>query len=517
MTIRNRPGVLSGVVLAISMVLAPGGSASLTPQTFVAKADAWVDEANPTVNHGTTSPLPLDAAPKIKAAYLRFNVAGVVFPVAKVTLKVFAKTSSAAGYEVRPVTDTAWGETTIAYATAPPRGNPVASSGPVTSGQFSSVDVTGLVSANGLVSLALTTTSAVVSKYASREVAAKAPRLEIDGVVITSTTTTSSSTTSSSTTSSSTTSSSTTSSSTTSSSTTSSSTSSSSTTTTTGPVGGDPVLLAAGDIACDPLDGNFNGGDGMPTACRMRATSDLLLPMAPTAIATLGDNQYDSGNLDQFNASFDASWGQVKDRIQPAIGNHEYKVDPTAAGYFTYFGAAAGDPTQGWYSYTLGSWHIVVLNSNCNKVGGCGAGSPQEQWLQADLAAHPDACTLAYWHHPRWSSGTQHGSEIDVDAFWRDLQSAGVEVVLNGHEHSYERFAPQTPDGVADAGGIREFVVGTGGRSHYALGTALPNSEVRNGDTFGVLALTLHPDGYDWEFVPEAGQSFTDSGSDLCH
>jgi 3',5'-cyclic AMP phosphodiesterase CpdA len=193
-------------------------------------------------------------------------------------------------------------------------------------------------------------------------------------------------------------------------------------------------------------------------------------------------------------------------------------VDVTAAGYFGYFGAVAGDPAQGWYSYDIGSWHVVVLNSNCARVGGCIAGSPQEQWLQADLAAHPAACTLAYWHHPRWSSGTNHGSNASVDAFWRDLYAAGVEVVLNGHEHNYERFAPQTPDGAADPeSGIREFVVGTGGRSHYPMAAALPNSDVRNTDTFGVLALTLHADGYDWEFVPEAGQSFTDSGSGTCH
>src|SRR5947207_3447096 len=164
MTIRNRPAVLSGVVLAISMALTPGGSASLSP-TFTAVADAWVDEANPTVNHGTTTPLPLDAAPKVKAGYLRFSVSGVVFPVTKVTLQVFAKTSSATGYEVRSVTDTTWGETTIAYVNAPQRGAVAATSGAVTAGQWSSVDVTGLVPANGLLSLALTTTSAVVSKY----------------------------------------------------------------------------------------------------------------------------------------------------------------------------------------------------------------------------------------------------------------------------------------------------------------------------------------------------------------
>ena len=248
----------------------------------------------------------------------------------------------------------------------------------------------------------------------------------------------------------------------------------------------------------------------------MRSTSDLLLAIHPAAVATLGDNQYENASLTEFDASFDPTWGRLKPEIHPAIGNHEIETDPKASGYYRYFGAAAGDPTKGWYSYDLGTWHVIVLNSNCAAVGGCGPGSPEEQWLSADLAAHPNPCTLAYWHHPRWTSG-EHGNNPLYDTFWRDLYGAGVDVVLNGHDHDYERFAPQDPSGRLDtAHGIREFVSGTGGAHLESLAVRQPNSEALS-QTFGVLALTLHPSGYDWRFVPQAGKTFTDSGRAACH
>jgi hypothetical protein len=277
---------------------------------------------------------------------------------------------------------------------------------------------------------------------------------------------------------------------------------------------GDPVIAVAGDIACSPGDGNFNGGDGTTSACRQKAVSDLLVGTNLTAVLTLGDNQYEDGALTKFQQSFDPSWGRVKNIIHPAAGNHEYQT-AGASGYYQYFGAAAGDPTKGYYSYDIGTWHIIALNSNCSQVGGCGMGSPQEQWLKADLSAHPNACTLAYWHHPRFSSG-DHGNHSSYDAFWKALYAANVEVVLNGHDHDYERFAPQNPSGAADPNGIQEFVVGTGGKNHYSFGTIQPNSLVRNSDTYGVLKLTLHPTSYDWQFVPEAGKTFTDSGTRNC-
>jgi hypothetical protein len=205
------------------------------------------------------------------------------------------------------------------------------------------------------------------------------------------------------------------------------------------------------------------------------------------------------------------------------VGNHEY-LTPGAAGYFDYFNGAgnahgpAGERARGYYSFDVGSWHLIALNSVCDEVGGCHAGSPQERWLRADLAAHPARCTLAYWHHPRFSSGLQSSSTRFIP-FWQALYEAGVDVVLNGHDHSYERFAPQDPEGQLDPDhGIRQFVVGTGGGSHYGFpGVILPNSEAQNADTFGLLMLTLHPTRYDWEFVPMAGKTFQDSGTAACH
>jgi len=179
---------------------------------------------------------------------------------------------------------------------------------------------------------------------------------------------------------------------------------------------------------------------------------------------------------------------------------------------------AAGDPATGYYSYDLGTWHIIVLNSECKEVGGCNAGSQQEKWLRADLAAHPAACKLAYFHKPLFSSGRAHGDDLEIQPLWQALYDGSADVVVNGHDHDYERFAPQTPDAAPDPKrGIREFVVGTGGKNHRPFGTPRPNSEIRNADAFGVLKLTLKPTGYDWQFVPEAGKTFTDSGSGNCH
>src|SRR5215216_5809032 len=277
---------------------------------------------------------------------------------------------------------------------------------------------------------------------------------------------------------------------------------------------GDPVIAAAGDIACDPSSGSFNSGNGIPGSCRQKAVSDLFVDKTFTAVLALGDTQYEDGSLTKYQQSFDPSWGRAKSIIRPAVGNHEY-MTAGASGYYDYFGGAAGDKTKGYYSYDVGAWHLIALNSNCSQVGGCGAGSPQEQWLKSDLAAHPTMCTLAYWHHPRFSSG-EHGSNTSYDAFWKDLYAAGAEIVLNGHDHDYERFVPQNPSGAADPNGIQQFVVGTGGKNHYAFTTTLANSVVRNPDTYGILKLTLHATSYNWQFVPEAGKTFTDSGSMNC-
>jgi hypothetical protein len=258
------------------------------------------------------------------------------------------------------------------------------------------------------------------------------------------------------------------------------------------------VLVGAGDIAdCG------SGGD--------EATAKLLDDVSGT-VFTVGDNAYPSGTASEFSDCYDPSWGRHKARTYPSVGNSEYAT-ANASGYFDYFGARAGAPAKGYYSYERGSWHVVVLNSNCSEVS-CAAGSRQERWLKADLAAHPNTCTLAYWHHPLFSSG---GNTREVARFWEVLYAADTEIVVNGHVHAYERFAPQRPDGTIDRDeGIREFVVGTGGAGLNPLRYPKPNSQVRERETHGVLKLTLNPNSYEWRFVPVAGKTFTDSGTTSC-
>jgi acid phosphatase type 7 len=287
----------------------------------------------------------------------------------------------------------------------------------------------------------------------------------------------------------------------------------------------DPVIAAAGDIACDPAISTFRAGAGTATSCRQKYTSDLLVNGHFTAVLDLGDNQYYCGGYQAFLQSYDPSWGRVKSMTHPVVGNHEYltsggtgcdETNEAASGYFQYFGASAGDPGRGYYSFDLGAWHIIALNSSCINVGGCKPGSAQYTWLQDDLAAHKNLCTLAYWHIPLFSSGGRAAALSQP--FWQLLYNNDVDLILNGHDHIYERFAPQDPDGAPDSSrGIREFIVGTGGSDHTTLAQLAANSEVRNIDTFGVLKLTLHATGYDWKFLPEAGKTFTDSGSEACH
>jgi hypothetical protein len=263
------------------------------------------------------------------------------------------------------------------------------------------------------------------------------------------------------------------------------------------------VLIGAGDIAdCRDLSG-------------AEATAKLL-DQNPGTVMAVGDLAYPDGSKEDFEC-YDRTWGRAKTRTRPAVGNHEFHSGG-ATPYFDYFGSAAGSPGDAYYSYDLGQWHVVVLNSECQDLGGCQIGSREEKWLRADLASNHPSCTLAYWHKPLFSSGGSHGNDLEVLPLWQALYDAKADVIINGHDHNYERFAPQNPQGELDPQhGIREFVVGTGGKNLRPMGPTKPNSEVRNNEAFGVLKLTLHPTGYDWLFIPQDGKTFTDSGSGQCH
>lgn len=263
-------------------------------------------------------------------------------------------------------------------------------------------------------------------------------------------------------------------------------------------------LVGAGDIAVCATSG-------------AAVTAGLLAGFPRAAIFSAGDSSNEQATLDQYQNCFAPTWGAYKARIYPAAGNHDY-VQPGAASYFKYFGAAAGDPAKGYYSFELGAWHILVINSNCKEIGGCEAGSPQYQWVKQDLAAHSTLCSLAIWHAPRYSSGV-HGNDLEMLAIWKALYNAGAELVISGHDHEYERFAPLNPlDNLDAAYGMRQFVVGTGGAPlRTTQGYRTSHSQVLIENVHGVLDLKLHPASYDWQFIPEPGKSETDSSSAVCH
>lgn len=278
--------------------------------------------------------------------------------------------------------------------------------------------------------------------------------------------------------------------------------------------GADPVIAAVGDLVCGT-------GSSSGSLCKHADVATRITSLNPTALLLLGDIQYENATLTDFNRYYDPSFGVFRSITWPAAGNHEYNT-AGAKGYYDYFNGVgvqtgrAGDRSKGYYSFNIGAWHLIALNSNCSAIGGCGAGSAQEQWLRADLAANGAVCTLAYWHHPRFSSGS-HGNNSSMQPIWQALYDYGADLVLAGHDHEYERFAPQTATGVLDnTRGIRSFVVGTGGKELNGFSTTRANSQLRNNSSFGVLALTLRPTGYDWQFAPIAGHTLADAGTASC-
>jgi acid phosphatase type 7 len=458
---RSQPTLLrvgtAGILLAVAaFALSPSSTASDEPRTvtFNPVADARVEEANPSTNYGLATRLASDgdAGLGIESA-LRFDVSGISGTVESAKLRLYVVSDSTVdGPAVYP-TGNDWTESGVTWNTRPQSLGPaVADIGAADVNTWLELDLTSLVTGNGSISVLLKQAGTDGVQFYARQGTYK-PELVLTTI-------------------------------------------------------DDPIVMAAGDIACKP------GSAVTATACRQQATSELLLnePGLDKVLA-LGDQQYEDGLASEFtgDGAYDATWGRLKAITQPVAGNHEYHT-PGAAGYFDYFGGAAGDSAKGYYSFDLGSWHLIALNSELTAAAAPG----QEQWLRQDLATMRRNCVLAYWHRPRFSSG-YHGGHAAMGPLWEALYDARADVILNGHDHDYERFALQSPLGQGDPDGIREFVVGTGGAYHTGFNAVQPNSEVRNETTYGAIKLTLHASGYDWAFVPEAGGTFADSGSGTCH
>jgi acid phosphatase type 7 len=477
--VRRKLAMVLALAAAVSVIgaadVAQAASTSLT-----ASEDSYTSQGNPTGMHGSSGSLTVNGPPGERRAYVKFTVTGIPAGSTGVTamLRLWVSQSSSATITAREVPST-WSESTLTWNNQPPLGATVASVTTVTAGQYSELDVTSYVTGNGTFALTLTGSSTSQARFTSTEsTSGPPPELAVTW-----------------------------------------------TPPDTPPPGGDdPVVAAAGDIACAPPATRTS------SSCHHRATSDLLVAGDYDAVLPLGDLQYECGQATAYQSVYDPTWGRVKDKSRPTAGDNEYGSStcstPGASGYFGYFGGAASpdQPTcvsacRGYYSYELGTWHVVVLNTNCSEpgVGGCSASSAQGRWLAADLAAHPNDCILAYWHSPRWrETGTvSSASSYFVSA----LYNAGAEVILSGNNHFYARSAPQSPSGAADpVNGIRQFIVGTGGKSLHSLSSNPdPQVEVRQRTTYGVLELTLHSTSYSWRFVPEAGRTFTDTGTQNCH
>ncbi len=554
--VRSVAWLLASATVLIVIAVAVPASAATTTST--ATADAKVEEANPSANAGTSTALRVDGGsdPDVQT-YLRFSVTGVSGTLQSAKLRLWATSPTANGPSVFTTSDT-WSETGITWSNKPAlSGSGVGKVANIATSTWAEFDVTSLVSGNGTYDFVLAGTSTDGVDFQSRE-STNDPQLVITtGTTGTDTQAPSAPTGLTATASSSTrvdlswsastdnvgvtnylvyrgtsllaTIGATTTYADTSVAASTSysytvkardgagnlSAASNTATVTTPSTGSTAVIAVVGDIACASNDPNYNGGRGTANACRQKYTSDLVVNKGYAAVLPIGDLQYDSGSLSEFQKVYDPTWGRVKSLSHPAVGNHEYGQSG-ASGYFSYFGSAAGPTGKGYYSFNVGSWHLIAINSNCAKVS-CSQNSTQESWLRADLAAHPSLCTLVYDHHARWSSG-HDGDNTFMQPIWQDLYNANVEMLLSGHSHDYERFAPQNATGGLDnTRGVRQFVVGTGGAFFTGFGSPHANSQVRQNATFGILQLTLRSTGYDWRFVPEAGKTFSDSGSNACH
>lgn len=434
-------------------------------RSLAAVADTYVSEAGPARPAGDAPSLIVDGSPR-RVAYLRFTVPLLPGRLRSATLRLHVADGARAGSErggrVIGSSDVTWPEATTTWANRPSLDGPVAGGlGVARRGRWIERTVTRLVRSGEPLTLALRSMRGDDVAYDARG-SGRGPRLVLAMDA---------------------------------------------------PPNG-AIVSAAGDLVCGA------GGSVTPVACHEAQVSDLLVADPDLeAFLALGDLQYNDGSLAGFQTWYEPTYGRLNALVHPVVGNHKYQT-AGAAGYWDYFGATAGTEGEGWYSFDVGdSWHLVALNSNCTEVG-CANGSAQLQWLRADLRANDRPCVLAYWHHPRWSSGEAPRSNASVDPFIRLLQRHGAEAILSGHSHNYERFARQHPDGTAAADGIRQFVVGTGGRSVGPADgfhvPAQPHSEVRLAHVFGVLRMSLTDQALWWSFVDETGR-VRDSGTDRCH
>lgn len=473
----------------------PGSTATLPPApsvtstgtqttgsalTFITVADSQVKESSPSTNYGYFSTLQADGVrdPDVES-FIRFTVAGVSGTIQSAKLRVYVSTNGSVNGPAVYGTGTSWTETGVTWNNRPSRiTGALDNKSSISTNTWAEYNVTSSVTENGTYSFVLAADSNDAATFSSRQ-GSQPPQLvvttgngptPIPGNTATQTSVSVNTVTNTP-------------------------APDASLTPTPSPTASSEsvVLVGAGDISSCGQNND-------------EATAKLLDDISGTVFTT-GDNAYNSGTYTEYVNCYDPTWGRHKSRTQPVPGNHEYNT-AGAAGYFQYFNNI--DP---YYAYDLGTWRVYALNSEID----ASASSPQVAWLQADLAAHPNLCVLAYWHKPRWTSGSSHGSNSSMQTMWQVLYDAGAELVLNGHEHNYERFTEMDASGSAVSQGLREFVVGTGGAGLYPFGSILSTSQVRNNSAFGVLKLTLNAGSYDWQFVPVAGATFTDGGSSACH
>ena len=431
--------------------------------TLAPVADAYVDSSTPTTNYGTNAQLIVDASP-VRETFLRFSLSALSGTVQDARLRLHVadvtNAESPNGGTVAVVSNNSWTENGLTYNNRPTSwGATVASVGAVSRNTWVEIPVTSAVTTGGQLTLGLRSTNDDGAFYDSRQTAATAPQLIV--------------------------------------------------TTGSAPPPATVRIAAVGDQACT------TGSAVTASQCRQLAVSNLVAnDPSIQLLLSLGDLAYENGSAADFQNAYGPSYGRFKAKTKPTVGNHEYGTSG-ASGYFNYFGSVAGNPAQGWYSYDIGSaWHVVTLNSNCGPVS-CTANGAQVQWLRADLAANTKPCVLTTFHHPRFASGDGVGNDPEMGPFWDALQQYGTDISLNGHVHNYERFAPQLPNATASANGIREFIVGTGGRSLFGFVPPVANSVVRL-SVFGLLKLDLGAGTYSWQFVDESG-AVRDSGTGTCH